>query len=89
MGRRKTVLLSRKETALILGVEPDAVTDLLMASKIKGGFKRSKGLSSEWFIPSSEVEIFLKKEVIKLEKKIAKNRKKKLLKAGQIVDKFI
>jgi len=87
--RRKTILLSRKEVSLILGVEPDAVTDLLMASKIKGAFKRSKGKSAEWFIPSSELTIFLKKEVIKLEKTIARNRKKKLLEAGKVVDKFV
>ena len=87
--KRRTILLSRKDVALILGVKPDDVTDLLITKKITGAFKKSKGQSSQWFIPSSELEIFLKKEVIKLEKVIAKKRKKELSKAGQIVDKFV
>jgi len=87
--RRRTIILSRKDTALILGIEPDAVTDLLNSGKIKGGFKRSKGKSAEWFIPSSEVKIFLEREVIRLEKIIARKRKKKILEAGKVVDKYI
>jgi len=87
--KRHTILLSRKEVALILGVKPDDVTDLLIAKKITGAFKKSKGQSSQWFIPSSELVIFLKKEVIRLEKVIAKKRKKKLFEAGKIVDKFV
>jgi len=57
---RHSVILSRQEVAKVLGIKLSSVTELLNTGKIKG-FRKSKGKSSSWYIPSIEVELYVQK----------------------------